>query len=84
MAAQDAFAAVLNRSPAAGPAEGISPGIHGIGEEVVHRCVDRKLPQRSPLPWMLVVDVGERDPVGPQQQEDLADALHALLPERHQ
>ena len=53
VASQHALAAVLDRGPAAGPAEGVSAGVHRVGEQVVHRRVDRELPERPPLPCCL-------------------------------
>src|SRR5208283_2850593 len=73
---QNAFAAIFDRYPAAGSAKSISAGINRVGKEIIHRRVDRQLPQKLMLLWAFVINVRERDPVGPKRQKHLTDALH--------
>ncbi len=57
IAAKDTLAAVFDRRPAAGSAKGIGTRIDRIGKKVIHRRVDRKLPQQLMLSCASRIDV---------------------------
>ena len=64
----------------AGPAEHERPGVSGVGEEVMHRRVDRRGPGDPPGP---VRPAGQQDTVLAQRQQDLAGRAELAEPAEH-
>jgi len=66
MAVHDALAAGFNLYPCLGAAERIGPGIHGIGEDLGHRVVDRKSPgdlRHLIIRWKVKMQNSEKEKV---------------------
>ena len=69
--------AVHHRGLRAGPSVRVGARVHGIGEDVVQRAVDRKLPDHAALERP-VLDAGQFDAFLPEPEKDLPDAPQLL------
>ena len=72
--ARDAFSAILDSRLADRPAVRIGAGVNRVGEDVMDRIVDRRLPLQAPA-FRAVADGGEQDPLLPKPEMDLPHAL---------
>ena len=75
--------AVHDRGLSAGPSVRVGARVHGIGEDVVQRAVDRKLPDHAAAEGP-VLDAGKLHSFLPEPEEDLPDASQLLEPLEHE
>lgn len=69
--------AVHDRGFRAGPPVRVGARVNGIGEDLVQRAVDRKLPDHAPAEGT-VLDAGKLDSFLPEPEKDLPDAPQFL------
>ena len=72
--ARDALSAILDSRLADRPAVRIGAGVNRVGEDVMDRVVDGRLPLQTPA-FRAVADGGQHDPLLPKPEMDLPHAL---------